>query len=245
MGAYEFNLSGQTAIVTGASKGLGATIATALADCGARVLAVARGKQELRTMAHGNPMIEPWVADVRDPSFASDLASREVDILVNNAGMNVPLPISDVPIDVLDDMLALNVRSAYLVAQGATRSMLSRNKGGCIINITSQMGHVGSPNRTVYCMTKHALEGLTKALAVELAQHRIRVNAVAPTFVETTMTKPMLEDPAFRSFVERMIPLGRIARPEDVAAAVLYLCSPLAAMVTGSSLVVDGGWTAQ
>lgn len=245
MGAYEFNLSGQTAIVTGASKGLGATIATALADCGARVLAVARGEQELRTMAHGNPMIEPWVADVRDPSFASDLASQEVDILVNNAGMNVPLPISDVPIDVLDDMLALNVRSAYLVAQGATRSMLSRNKGGCIINITSQMGHVGSPNRTVYCMTKHALEGLTKALAVELAQHRIRVNAVAPTFVETAMTKPMLEDPAFRSFVERMIPLGRIARPEDVAAAVLYLCSPLAAMVTGSSLVIDGGWTAQ
>lgn len=245
MSGYEFNLEGQQAIVTGASKGLGAAIAIALADCGARVLAVARGEQELRALAQSNPLIEPWIADIRDPSFAAELASREVDILINNAGMNVPLPMPDVPVEVLDEMLSLNIRCAYLVAQAATRSMLRRGKGGCIVNVTSQMGHVGSPNRTVYCMTKHALEGLTKAMAVELAAQRIRVNSVAPTFVETPMTRPMLADPAFLSFVERMIPLGRIARPEDVSAAVLYLCSPLASMVTGTSLIIDGGWTAQ
>lgn len=245
MSSYEFNLSGRRAVVTGASKGLGAAIATALADCGARVLAVARGEQELQVLAKSHPLIEPCIRDVRDPTFASELAAREVDILVNNAGMNVPLPMTDVSVDVLDEMLSLNVRSAYLVAQAAARSMLNRENGGCIVNITSQMGHVGSPNRTVYCMTKHALEGLTKAMAVELAHKGIRVNSVAPTFVETPMTKPMLADPAFQAFVERMIPLGRIARPQDVAAAVLYLCSPLAAMVTGSSLVIDGGWTAQ
>ncbi len=245
MSGYEFNLEGQQAIVTGASKGLGAAITIALADCGARVLAVARGEQELRALAQSNPLIEPWIADIRDPSFAAELASREVNILINNAGMNVPLPMPDVPVEVLDEMLSLNIRCAYLVAQAATRSMLRRGKGGCIVNVTSQMGHVGSPNRTVYCMTKHALEGLTKAMAVELAAQRIRVNSVAPTFVETPMTRPMLADPAFLSFVERMIPLGRIARPEDVSAAVLYLCSPLASMVTGTSLIIDGGWTAQ
>ncbi|WP_374528332.1 SDR family NAD(P)-dependent oxidoreductase [Novosphingobium sp.] len=245
MSGYKFDLGGQQAIVTGASKGLGAAIAIALADCGARVLAVARSEEELRAMARRQPLIEPWVADIRAPSFASELAAREVDILINNAGMNRPLPMADVPVEVLDEMLSLNIRSAYLVAQAAVRSMLRRDKGGCIINVTSQMGHVGSPNRTVYCMTKHALEGLTKAMAVELAAERIRVNSVAPTFVETPMTERMLADPAFLSFVERMIPLGRIAQPGDVSAAVLYLCSPLAAMVTGSSLVIDGGWTAQ
>lgn len=245
MSGYGFNLESQKAIVTGASKGLGAAIATALAECGVQVLAVARGEQELRAMAQKHPLIEPWVADIRDPDFVAELATREVDILVNNAGMNIPLPMVDVPVDVLDEMLTLNVRCAYLIAQAAVRSMLRHDRGGCIINVTSQMGHVGSPNRTVYCMTKHAVEGLTKAMAVELAQNRIRVNSVAPTFVETPMTKPMLADPTFRTFVEQMIPLGRVAQPEDVSAAVLYLCSPLAAMVTGSSLVIDGGWTAQ
>jgi NAD(P)-dependent dehydrogenase (short-subunit alcohol dehydrogenase family) len=147
--------------------------------------------------------------------------------------------------EILDLMLNLNVRAAYLASQAAVRSMLRRGGGGVIVNITSQMGHVGSPRRTVYCATKHALEGLTKALAVELAPKGIRVNSVAPTFIETPMTRPMLSDPAFAAFVQNMIPLGRIGQPEDVAAAVLYLCSPAANMVTGTSLVVDGGWTAQ
>jgi NAD(P)-dependent dehydrogenase (short-subunit alcohol dehydrogenase family) len=189
--------------------------------------------------------ISGWQADVLDPAFASELAKHDVDILVNNAGTNNPMMMADVPTDVLDDMLNLNVRAAYLAAQAAVQSMLRHSRGGAIINITSQMGHVGSPKRTVYCMTKHALEGLTKAMAVELAPHNIRVNSVAPTFIETPLTKPMLDQPEFRAFVDRMIPLGRIAQAEDVAAAVLYLASPAANMVTGTSLLVDGGWTAQ
>jgi NAD(P)-dependent dehydrogenase (short-subunit alcohol dehydrogenase family) len=152
---------------------------------------------------------------------------------------------SEVPTELLDRMLALNVRSAYLTAQAAVRSMLASGNGGSIINITSQMGHVGSPRRTVYCMTKHALEGLTKAMAVELAPDGIRVNAVAPTFVETPMTQPMLDDPEFKRFVLDSIPLRRLATTRDVASAVLYLASPAAAMVTGTSLLVDGGWTAR
>ncbi len=244
MSGYDIDLGGQNAVVTGASKGIGAAIAVALADCGARVLAVARGEEVFRALAQHHPLIEPWVADIRDPSFVSQLEAHDVDILINNAGINVPLPMAEVPVEVLDEMLSLNIRCAYLVAQSAIRSMLRRQKSGCIVNVTSQMGHVGSPNRTVYCMTKHGLEGLTKAMAVELAKHRIRVNSVAPTFVETPLPRPMLANPEFRAFVERMIPLGRIARPEDVSAAVLYLCSPLAAMITGTSLMVDGGWTA-
>lgn len=240
-----FDLHGKKAFVTGGSRGLGAAIALALAEAGADVVAIARDATALEVAASRHHRIFPWVFDVLDPDFGVQLAERDVDILVNNAGMNTPLPIEHVPVEVLDRMLDLNVRSAFLTSQAAVRSMLRRKCGGNIVNVTSQMGHVGSPRRTVYCMTKHALEGLTKAMAVELAPHGIRVNSVAPTFIETSLTKPMLADPDFRGFVERMIPLGQMGKPEDVAAAVLYLASPLARMVTGTSLVVDGGWTAQ
>ncbi|MEL6507448.1 MAG: SDR family oxidoreductase, partial [Pseudomonadota bacterium] len=144
----------------------------------------------------------------------------------------------------LDFILDLNVRSMFLTAQAAA-TVMTKGDGGAIIHMSSQMGHVGSPNRSVYCMTKHAIEGLTKAMAVELAPKNIRVNSVAPTFVETPMTKPMLENPDFKAFVERMIPMQRIGQPADVANAVLYLVSPAANMVTGHSLLIDGGWTAQ
>lgn len=233
------------AVVTGGSKGLGRAICIALAQAGASVTAVARDAVALEDFAKEYPSIKMWQADVNDPAFGIELAQRRVDILVNNAGTNNPMPMVDVPVAVLDQMLNLNVRAAYLAAQGAARAMVQAASGGVIINITSQMGHVGSPGRTVYCMTKHALEGLTKAMAVELASHNIRVNSVAPTFIETPMTAPMLAKPEFRSFVDTMIPLGRIGKPEDVAAAVLYLVSPAASMVTGTSLLVDGGWTAQ
>ena len=238
-------IAGKHAVVTGGSKGLGRAICIALAQAGARVTAVARDPVALQDFAKEYPSIKMWQADVNEPAFGVELAQRRVDIFVNNAGTNNPMLMVDVPVAVLDQMLNLNVRAAYLGAQGAARAMVQAASGGVIINISSQMGHVGSPGRTVYCMTKHALEGLTKAMAVELASHNIRVNSVAPTFIETPMTAPMLAKPEFRAFVDRMIPLGRIGTPEDVAAAVLYLASPAANMVTGTSLLVDGGWTAQ
>jgi NAD(P)-dependent dehydrogenase (short-subunit alcohol dehydrogenase family) len=245
MAKWAAGLEGKQVYVTGGSKGLGAAIVLALAESGAKVTAIARDQDGLSSIAAQHPNIEGWQADVIDAHFYRELAKRDIDILVNNAGTNSPMPMQDVSTDVLDRMLNLNVRSAYLAAQAAVQSMLAHGHGGAIINITSQMGHVGSPRRTVYCMTKHALEGLTKAMAVELAPHDIRVNSVAPTFIETPMTGPMLADPQFKSFVDSMIPLGRIGKPEDVAAAVLYLASPAANMVTGTSLLVDGGWTAQ
>jgi NAD(P)-dependent dehydrogenase (short-subunit alcohol dehydrogenase family) len=238
-------IANKHAVVTGGSKGLGRAICIALAQAGASVTAVARDPVALQDFAKEYPSIKIWQADVSDPAFGAELAQRRVDIFVNNAGTNNPMLMVDVPVAVLDQMLDLNVRAAYLGAQGAARAMVQAASGGVIINISSQMGHVGSPGRTVYCMTKHALEGLTKAMAVELASHKIRVNSVAPTFIETPMTAPMLAKPEFRAFVDRMIPLGRIGTPEDVAAAVLYLASPAANMVTGTSLLVDGGWTAQ
>ncbi len=242
-------LRGKRAVVTGGSKGLGAAIVTALAQAGAQVTAVARQVADLDALCADHPAITGWPADVTDDDFIAELETRDIDILVNNAGINRPLPMAQVDDATLDMMLNLNVRAAYRVARAAVRSMQqpgrAPGRGGAIVNITSQMGHVGSPQRTVYCMTKHALEGLTKAMAVELAPNGIRVNAVAPTFIETPMTGPMLADPAFRAFVDRMIPLGTLGQPDDVAAAVLYLVSPAARMVTGTSLLVDGGWTAQ
>jgi NAD(P)-dependent dehydrogenase (short-subunit alcohol dehydrogenase family) len=168
-----------------------------------------------------------------------------LDMLVASAGTNVPEPLVDVPDDHLHAVLDLNVRAIFVTLQAAARRMVGSGKGGSITAISSQMGRVGAANRSVYCMTKHAVEGLVKAAAVELAPHGVRVNAVAPTFVETPMTAPFLADPAYRADVERRIPLGRIGRPEDVTGAVVYLASDAAALVTGTSLLVDGGWTAQ
>ena len=238
-------LEGSRACVTGASSGIGLAIAEALAAAGAEVIAVARDAAKLEAALAGKVGLRAWAADVTSDAFGEQLEGEQIDILVNNAGMNVPLHITEVTADVLDRMLKLNVRSAYLSSQAVARSMLKNGTPGSIINITSQMGHVGSPRRTVYCMTKHALEGLTKALAVELAPAGIRVNSVAPTFIETAMTRPMFEDPAFKAFAQEMIPLGRIGTPSDVAAAVVYLASPAANLITGTSLLVDGGWTAR
>ena len=140
-------------------------------------------------------------------------------------------------------MLNLNVRAAFLCSQAAARRMVKQGSGS-IIHMSSQMGHIGAVKRTVYCMTKHAIEGLTKAMAVELAPQGVRVNAVAPTFIETPLTRPMLDDPAFKDYVTNQIPMGKIGQPQDVAAAVLYLASPASSLVTGDSLKVDGGWTA-
>ncbi len=240
-------LAGELALVTGAGRGLGRACAEGLADAGARVIAVARSADDLAEVAgHASGRIEALTGDVTDPEFYEQVEALDgLSILVNNAGGNRPGPFVDVEAESLDAIIDLNIRAAFRVAQAAARAMLRAGKAGSIVHMSSQMGHVGSPGRTVYCMTKHAIEGLSKAMAVELAPQGIRVNTVAPTFVETPLTKPMLENEEFRDFVFGMIPMGKLATEDDVVAAVLYLASPSAGMVTGHSLVVDGGWTAQ
>jgi NAD(P)-dependent dehydrogenase (short-subunit alcohol dehydrogenase family) len=171
-------------------------------------------------------------------------ALERIDILVNNAGGNIPEPFVEVSEEHLDRILAINVRAAFLVAQSAARRMIAGGHGGSIIHMSSQMGHVGAPNRTVYCMTKHGIEGLSKAMAVELAPQRIRVNTIGPTFVMTPMTRPFFERKAFRDDTLARIPIGRLAELEDIMGAVVFLASPAAAMITGASLTIDGGWTA-
>lgn len=239
-------LDGQVALVTGAGRGIGRACAEGLANAGATVIAVARSEADLAEVgAHESSRIDTWTEDVTDDDLIDRIGSiKGLSILVNNAGGNRPQPFVDVDTESLDFVIDLNVRAAFRVAQAAAKTMLAQGIEGSIVNMSSQMGHIGSPKRTVYCMTKHAIEGLTKAMAVELAPHGIRVNSVAPTFVETPLTKPMLDDPDFREFVFGMIPLKKLATLDDVVAAVLYLVSPSAGMVTGHSLKVDGGWTA-
>lgn len=238
------NLDGKTALVTGASKGLGRAIALALHKAGAHVIAAARASDDLESLgALLGDRGELWPVDATSDDFLQQIGRMtSLDILVNNLGTNRPQSFVEVSDENLDIVLDMNVRATFRIAREATKIM---TRGAAIVNMTSQMGHVGSPGRTVYCMTKHAIEGLTKAMAVELAPEGIRVNSVAPTFIETPMTKPMLEDPKFAAYVASMIPLGKVGQPADVAAAVLYLCGDGASMVTGHSLLVDGGWTAQ
>lgn len=239
-------LKGKIVMVTGAGRGLGKAIAQIFHEAGAHVIAIARTQSDLDALKTAlGDRIETWTYDVTDQKFIDAITGlSRLDILVNNAGSNRPEPFVEVSDENLDFILNLNVRSMFKTAQAAAQVML-KTEGGAIVHMSSQMGHVGSPNRTVYCMTKHAIEGLTKAMAVELAPQKIRVNSVAPTFIETPMTKPMLDDPDFNQFVQRMIPMQKIGQPEDVAKAVLYLASDASAMVTGHSLLVDGGWTAQ
>ncbi len=241
------DLSGRSAVVTGAGRGIGRAIALLLAEAGARVHAVARTANDLDELQRqSGGAVVGWQHDVTNPAFFTELeAMDQLDILINNAGTNRPQPMVEVADETLDTMIGLNIKAVFKTAQAAARVMLRSDRGGSIVNMSSQMGHIGSPDRTVYCMTKHAVEGLTKAMAVELAPHNIRVNAIAPTFIVTPLTRPMLENPEFQAFVERMIPLGRVGKPADVAAAALYLASDASTMVTGHSLRVDGGWTAQ
>ena len=238
-------LSGKIALVTGAGKGLGRACALALSAAGAKVIGVARSRDDLVTLQNdASNEVLTWTMDVNSPEILEKIESlARLDVLVNNAGTNQPQSFLDVTEDALDTMLTLNVRTACVVAQRSARVM-ERQGSGSIIHMSSQMGHVGSPKRTVYCMTKHGIEGLTKAMAVELGPLGIRVNSIAPTFIDTPLTRPFFEDDSFREFVMDMIPLKRLGTLEEVAAAVVYLASPASAIVNGTSLKVDGGWTA-
>ncbi len=254
-----FGLQGRTALVTGGSKGIGLAAAAALVQAGASVTIAARSATELQaaTEALRAQATQPGQAvaaqalDVTDSAAVADLVAGQArrgapfDILVNNAGMNRPGPITQLADADLDAVLALNVKSAFFVAREVVRALLAAGRPGSIINLSSQMGHVGGLDRTVYCATKHALEGLTKALAWEVGRHGIRVNTLCPTFIETAMTVRMFEDPTLRAYVEGGTALGRAGRVEEIMGAVVFLASDAASLVTGSALMVDAGWTAR
>jgi len=244
-------LDALTAVVTGAGRGLGRACALALADAGAEVMLVSRTQAELDALAAEirgrGGAARALVCDILDPGevAARIEALARIDILVNNAGGNIPEPFVEVTEERLERIVNLNVKAAFRVGQAAARRMIAGGRGGSIIQMSSQMGHVGAANRTVYCMTKHAVEGLTKAMAVELAPHGIRVNAIGPTFILTPLTRPFFENKAFREDALASIPLGRLGELEDIMGAVVFLSSPAAALITGASLTVDGGWTAR
>jgi NAD(P)-dependent dehydrogenase (short-subunit alcohol dehydrogenase family) len=252
---HKFRLDGRAALVAGAGRGIGRSAAVALAHAGAEVWLLSRTQSELDAavaeITAAGAKAHALVCDVTDAAAVNRAVAAlpSLDVLVNNAGTNTPEPFVNVSEANLDRMLDLNVRAMFITAQAAVKKMLEsperKARGGSVINITSQMGHVGAPTRTVYCMTKHALEGFTKALGVELAPQNIRVNSIAPTFLMTPLTAPMFAKPEFAQWVMDRIPLGRLGQLEEVATAVVFLASDASSLMTGTSLVVDGGWTAQ
>lgn len=248
--APEFRLDGKRALVTGAGRGIGLAIAQAYAALGAEVTLCARTASEIEDVAEemcsAGLKADTLQMDVTDvAAFEAEIAARPAfQVLVNNAGTNRPKPLSDVTEDDYDAVMGLNLKAAIFCARAVTRRMIAEMVQGSVINMSSQMGHVGAANRTLYCASKWALEGFTKALAVELGAHRIRVNTICPTFIETPMTQPFFEDKAFRDMVVSKIKLGRLGRVEDVTGAAVFLASDASSLMTGSALMLDGGWTA-
>jgi len=246
-------LDGRHALVTGAGRGIGRACALALVQAGASVTLAARTAPELDAVVAEAESLGgrayPCEADVTsaddvERAVAAACEHGDLTIAVSAAGINRPGPTVDLELEDWDLVIDTNLRGTFLVCRAVGAHLLERGQGGRIIAISSQMGEVGYPGRAAYCASKHAVNGLTKALAVEWAPANITVNAVAPTFIRTPLTAPMLEDPDFRAEVLRRIPAGRIGEVEDVIGAVAFLASDAAALVTGHVLTVDGGWTA-
>lgn len=245
-----FRLDGRRALVAGGSSGIGAAAAVALAEAGAEVTIAARSAGKLETLA-ADIRAEGWLAtplplDVTDLA-ATDRAVAEsgpFDILVNSAGFALHSPAVETKPEDFDTVADLNIRAAYFLTRGVARGLIDAGKPGSLINISSQMAHVGGIERAVYAATKHAVEGFTKSMAIEWGGHGIRVNTICPTFVRTPLTEITFADPERRAWIEQKIKLGRAGDVTDIMGAVVYLASDASALVTGSSLLVDGGWTA-
>ena len=245
----------KTALVTGAGKGIGKACALALAEAGANLIILSRTKSDLdkveKQILKLKKKCKAYICDVSKYHDVKSVFSKisSLDILVNNAGTNRPDHFTKIKKEDMDYVVDLNMKAAFHVAQMASKVMLkSKNrkaKGGSIINMSSQLGKVGAPNRSIYNMTKFGIEGLTRGMALDLAKNNIRVNSICPTFVETPLVKNFFKDKKFKKAMMDNIPLGRLATDSDIATAVVYLASNASSMITGSSLVIDGGWTAK
>jgi len=246
----DFRLDGRRALVTGGSGGIGLAAAAALGRAGAHVTVAARREPELAQVCEALRAeaidCASLVLDVTNSAAVDQAiaAGGPFDILVNNAGMNRPKPLVEQSDEDIDAVLDLNVKAAFYTSRAVARRLLKEGMSGSIINVSSQMGHVGSPRRTLYCASKHALEGMTRALAWELGTAGIRVNTVCPTFIETPMTAGMLEQPGFRDWVCARNALGRVGRLDEVMGAIVFLASDAPSLMTGSALMLDAGWTA-